>query len=98
MSVNELSDVTGLSPESVLGAMIGCDDRFIPEDSLVSMGLASCEEELVHGIPVQTFVATRRGLDMKNKLKDYRYRSTSLKARSGELIRRLKGRFRKKQP
>ncbi len=92
MSVEELSALSWIRPEGVLGAMIGLDDRYASEDSLVNLGLALYEEEFVYGKLARTFQATRRGLDMKNKLKDYRHRSYPRKAGSEEMTEKLKGR------
>jgi predicted transcriptional regulator with HTH domain len=90
LSITELSALSWARPESVLGAMIGRDDRFASEDSLVSMGLALYEEEFVYGTLARTFQATRRGLDMKARLREYRYRSESRKPVTKEISEKSK--------
>jgi predicted transcriptional regulator with HTH domain len=87
-SVDDISLATGYHKVDVIGAVNGYRLRYRKQDSLMDLGLASCTMSVLDGRPVQLFSAVQSALDIRERLKDYLFRSSS-KTNAG-LLRKLR--------
>lgn len=83
MSLDEISIAAGYGKETIVGALIGNEGRYKPEDALITIGLATMCEEEHWGQKVTIFTATSNGQDVEDLLKDY--------AHNVGLLEKLKG-------
>ena len=70
-TIAEISTATGYDEITVLGALIGYEDRYKPEDALVILSLANVKEEEYHGQKVMIFSAVPNWKDINELLKNY---------------------------
>jgi predicted transcriptional regulator with HTH domain len=87
-SADEMSMATGYDKVDVIGALIGYRLRYRKEDSLMDLGLASCTMSMIDDKPVQTFLVTQSALDIRGRLKEYAYSSSS--GTGAGLLRKLR--------
>ena len=81
-TITEISVATGYDEITVLGALIGYEDRYKPEDALVTLGLATVKKEEYHGQNVMIFSAVSNWKDINELLKNYtQHNNLSVKPR-----------------
>ena len=81
-TIVEISTATGYGEITVIGALIGYEDRYKPEDALVILSLANVKEEAYHGQKVMIFSAVPNWKDINELLKDYtQYNNLPAKSR-----------------
>ncbi len=89
-SLDELIDVVGHYKVDVTGALIGYRLRYLEKDSLVGLGLVSCDTSIVDGKPVMMFSITEFGLKVRDYLKEHEFRSISM---SPNMFNRMRNRI-----
>jgi len=89
-SMEEISEVTGYTERDVCGILLGDGNRYKPEDSLVTMGLATKEIEDLHGKKVMIFRAMSNGEDVDNLLRGYARKNNPL-TKLKEYVKKLEG-------
>jgi predicted transcriptional regulator with HTH domain len=94
VSLDELVDATGHYKVDVIGVLIGYRFRYWKKDSLVGLGLVSCTMSMVGDKPVMMFTITQLGLEVRDYLKEFEFRSSS--STNVNLFKRLRNRLWKK--
>lgn len=96
LSAEEISVETGYDKEIIMGALVGNEGRYKPEDALVTIGLATISEEDNHGQKITVFTATSNGDDINDLLKNYS-RIIGPLEKLKEYINKLEGKLMKRK-
>lgn len=73
---DELSELFRSTPTNVSGALNGDGERFSETDALVQIGVVRCDRFESHGHTFEVYYATPYGLEVKDRVKVYKHRSS----------------------
>jgi predicted transcriptional regulator with HTH domain len=95
-SKEEISASTGYDEETIIGALVGNEGRYRPEDALITLGLAAMREEEYHGQKITMYTSTSDGKEVEELLKNYA-QNISLLEKIKEYVNKLEIRLKEKK-